>query len=101
VTEPTPAQVLALELDRNDAGAATVGDYLIALLASVWSWGEEFNSKRPFGNSGWENDLFRPLVRAGYVAGTITPFLDMEYRDEAAARALIASAIEALRPFGV
>ena len=32
----------------------------------VWEDRECFNGKRPFGNSGWEEDLYT-LVKAGYV----------------------------------
>lgn len=99
MAKPHPYQVLALEMGRNDADAATVGDYLIALLAKVWQEGEEFNGKRPFGNSGWEYELYLPLVRAGYVVGTIVDD-ELDDCDIETARELIANAIEALRPDG-
>ena len=49
----------------------TIRDYLYHLLADVWTKNEQFNGKRPFGDSGWEEDLFGPLVRAGFISGTV------------------------------
>lgn len=93
---PTPAQVLATPMGQNDSGAATVHDYLIALLAMLWQEREEFNSKRPFGNSGWESDLDRALLRAGYVAGELDNEGYVEDVDTDAVDRLIAEAIQSL-----
>lgn len=67
--DPTPAEILAVPMQANDADAATVGDYLRALLACVWKEGESFSGKRPFGNSSWEVDVYTALARAGLVEG--------------------------------
>jgi len=68
-----PRAVLDTPMQENDAGAATVGEYLVALLRQLWSDGSEFSGKRPFGNSGWDNELAEALVRAGLVKGVIDP----------------------------
>lgn len=60
----TGAQVLALPMDENDAGAKTIKEYLLALLEQLWAEGEGFSSKRPFGNSGWEYELRGPIAAA-------------------------------------
>gem|GEM_PF-999504 len=62
-------EILKLPMDKNDSGETTIGDYLKALLLGVWEKGEKFNGKRPFGNSGWEYDIYRPLIQAGLVKG--------------------------------
>ena len=64
---------LDMPLPDNDAAAKTVREYLSILLSTLWEQGERFDSKRPFGNSGWRYDLFEPLIEAGRV----------ETRDEA------------------
>jgi hypothetical protein len=63
--------VLDLPMGDNDANAANVRAYLKALLTKLWEEGEGFSGKRPFGNSGWERDLYFPLVKAGRVRGEI------------------------------
>lgn len=67
---PTPEQVLAAAMPANDAGAATIREYLTALLTAVWVEGEEFSGKCPFGNSGWEAELFDALEFADLIDHT-------------------------------
>lgn len=55
------ADILRLPMQPNDSGAITIGGYLQALLARLWTDGEGFSGKRPFGNSGWEDDLLEAL----------------------------------------
>jgi hypothetical protein len=33
--------------------------------------GESFSGKRPFGNSGWEWNIYAALIREGFVEGTL------------------------------
>lgn len=95
-TTPTPADVLNLSLPANDANAATVRDYLLALLRDCWRYGEGFDGKRPFGNSSWEYELYTPLVKAGFVKGELDSDGYLDSIDRAAADALVARAIESL-----
>lgn len=80
----------------NQAGAVTVRDYLKAVLFQVWDKGEGFSGKRPFGNSGWEYDLYYVLVKAGYVNGYINQYGEVEEADFDRANGLIFDAIRAL-----
>lgn len=96
-SEPKPARaVLDLPMPDNDASASTVRDYLIKLLGLVWEHQECFDGKRPYGNSGWEDELFSPLFRAGLVEGTVDTDGYMETVDAPKARQLIADAIQEL-----
>lgn len=79
--------VLDLPMQPNDADAATVRDYLKTLLAKLWEEEESFSGKRPLGNSGWQYDLYKPLVQAGLVAAV---------DDRDAAHKMIADAIARL-----
>ena len=63
--------VLKVPMLKNDVGAKTIGEYLKALLWTLWEKGESFNSKRPFGNGGWEYDLYRTLIKNGLIAGEL------------------------------
>lgn len=60
-----------MDLD-NDSGAQTVGGYLSALLITLYYEGEGFSGKRPFGNSGWEDDVAEAWVRAGLLPGEVS-----------------------------
>ena len=59
------SQILDLPMSDNDAGAKTVREYLQHLLLTLWQKRDGFNGKKPFGNSGWEYDIYRALVQAG------------------------------------
>ena len=94
----TPAQVLACPMpEGNDAKASTIRDYLVNLLAKVWREAEGFSGKRPFGNSGWDWDLFNALAQGGLVTATFDDEGWVDEIDEAVGHRLIADAIEALR----
>jgi len=74
VSRDQARQVLDLRLPGNDADADTVRDYLIALLLEVWDQEQGFSGKRPFGNSGWQYEIYVPIIRAGLVAGTLDEY---------------------------
>lgn len=84
--------LLSLPLPDNDAEAATVRDYLVALLLVTW----EDGPKRPFGNSGWHYDLYAPMVKAGLIPGELDSDGYVEDVDTRAADALVVEAIRAL-----
>lgn len=93
----TGAQVLALPMQQpNDAGAATIRGYLVELLAELWREEQAFSGKRPFGNSGWQYDLYPPLIVAGFVPGNLDEDGYIDNVDDKRADALIASAIRSL-----
>lgn len=96
VTSPSPAELLTLPLGDNDAGAATVRDYLIELLSTLWRKEGSFSGKQPFGNSGWVEQIYRPMVRAGWVRGAFDEDDDLIDCDVRAADALIEAAIRSL-----
>lgn len=84
-------------MERNDAKASTIRDYLVSLLAVVWDEDEGFSGKRPFGNSGWQTDLYLALIRGGALEGTVDEDGYPDEYDYRASDRVIASAIEALR----
>lgn len=81
----------------SDAGAdLTVREYLRMLLMAVWNEGEGFSGKRPFGNSGWENDIYAPLVKAGFIDGTLDQYGYAIFNDRKSARAYVRDLILAM-----
>lgn len=93
--DPKAQRLLDLPLPDNDADAATVRDYLIALLRKLWAGGEDF-IKRPFGNSGWQYEVYAPMVAAGLIDGKLDEDGWLEHADDRAADALMDAAIQAL-----
>lgn len=90
--------VLDVKLDTdNRAGAYDVRGYLKALLRELWDTGEGFSGKRPFGDSGWEYELYWGLIKAGLVHGSFDDYGYVANVDKQAADRLIFEAIKQLR----
>lgn len=87
------SNILAIPMGDNDIEAQTVGEYLRALLSTLWQEDEGFSGKRPFGNSGWKWDVYTALVKAGVVGGAFDEDGYLDGCDEEAADRLILSAI--------
>lgn len=96
----TGAEVLELLMDENDADANTIRDYLKKLLETLWEEGEGFSGKRPFGNSGWDYDLYICLVQNGAIKAKLDPeegWIDeLSEKERKKANKLIFAAIEAM-----
>ena len=80
---------------ENDVNAKTVGEYLKMLLLYLWAEAEQFNSKRPFGNGGWQYDVYASLIKAGYEIGELDEDGYVQEVDYAKADKLITDAIDA------
>ena len=95
----TSEEVLNATVHDGDIGTCTVRQYLFSLLEAVWAEKDGFNGKRPFGNSGWEFDLYTALVRYGLVYGVVDDDGYLEIisdEDRNTADALIAEAIRSM-----
>lgn len=80
-------------MQENDADANTVGEYLAKLLQTLWVEGESFSGKRPFGNSGWEYEIYKALVTAKVVKGEIDEYGDLLDADTRSADKIILDTI--------
>lgn len=96
-TEPSGTEILAVPMGENDAHATTIGGYLCGLLLDLWREGEGFDSKRPFGNSAWEYELYVALARADVIPDALDEdgYWDGSAEAHDRARELIERAIEA------
>jgi hypothetical protein len=65
------AEVLDYPMAENDAGEENLRGYLNKLFFSLLDEGEGFNSKRPFGNSGWQYEIYQHLVRWDVIDGEL------------------------------
>jgi hypothetical protein len=88
--------ILDIPMQENDAEAATIKDYLKRLLLDLWQQGEGFSSKRPFGNSGWESDLYYALVAAKVAPGELDEDGCLSWCDSKPADKLISDAIRSI-----
>lgn len=88
--------VLDLAMQENDANAVTIRDYMKALLRGILTEREGFSGKRPFGNSGWDWDMHKPLVKTGLVKGVLDTDGNLEEHDAEKADRLLLSAIDDL-----
>ncbi len=65
--EGAAMSILDLPMKDNDARVETVGEYLSELLRILWIEEEGFNGKRPFGNSGWQSEVYDTLASSGVI----------------------------------
>lgn len=86
-------QALAASVEC-DGQPGTLRDYLRTLLTMLWQEEEGFNSKRPFGNSGWTTEVYADLVKAGVLDGEIDEDGYLESVDDGDAEELVVSAIK-------
>ena len=86
--------VLSYPMTDNDANAKNVGEYLHSLLFTLWEEGEGFSGKRPFGNSGWEYEIYMTLIQGGFISGVLDEDGYIKRVDEKAARQIISECIE-------
>jgi hypothetical protein len=96
ISDEVIAAAAVTPLGANDAGASTVAEYLRRLLAEVWREEEGFDGKRPFGNSSWQWEVYRPLVQAGFIPGSLDADGYLDDVDDAAAGALVQAIIKSL-----
>lgn len=88
---PLETRRFADDLDRE----VSLREYLFELLATLWIEGESFSGKRPFGNSGWEYDMYAFLVQAGAVRGEFDEDGRLNDVDKDSANALMPGLIAA------
>lgn len=95
-TEKTALTALDVIMPTSDAGDnITVRDYLFKLLDTLWDACETFDSKRPFGNSGWEWGIKDTLIKNGYITGKEDKYGVIRCEDEEVAHAFVFEIIRA------
>ncbi len=65
------AEVLDLPMAENDAGEENLRGYLNKLFFTLLDDPEGFSGKRPFGNSGWQYEIYQHLVRWDVIDGEL------------------------------
>lgn len=85
---------LDYQFKSHDLGKITFREYFRKLLAVLWEDGEGFSGKRPFGNSGWELDLYGGLVAGGFIKGKLDKYNCLDEYDQKAGYAFIKRMIQ-------
>jgi len=89
-------EILKLKIESSDFDKdLTIAGYFKLLLTELWKEGECFSGKRPFGNSGWEYDVYRPLIKAGVISGELDEYDCVEDCDRKEADGKVLELIEA------
>lgn len=88
--------IINAPMQENDANAKTIGEYLRTLLLTLWEEQEGFSGKRPFGNSGWDYELYIALINCGAVDGQLDDDDYLESVDYRTADKTIYSVINAI-----
>lgn len=88
--------LIDIPMEENDAEAKTIGEYLKKLFCTLWGEGEGFSGKRPFGNSGWQHDVYAALIKASVVDGGLDEYGCVDDIDYEQADNMIIKAIEDL-----
>lgn len=86
--------ILKIKFDSDAGNNITILDYFKELLITLWTEKEGFSGKRPFGNSGWEYDLYKPLIQHGYINGNLDEHGYIENVDEESANKLVLELIK-------
>lgn len=92
--------VLNIKFDHSDSDSQTVGGFLAKLLTDLLHQGEGFDSKRPWGNGGWQTDLEDAIEDAGYMNAeelTIEAVRVLLNRDKSMAQILASDIAESQR----
>lgn len=84
-------------MQRNDAKASNVREYLLKLLDTLLAEEEGFSGKRPFGNSGWLGEIELALVKSGHVKGTVDEDGFLETSDEKRFQKMLKQCVSDLR----
>lgn len=90
-------EILALPMEQNDAAAKTIGDYLVRLAEQAWVEEEGFSGKRPFGNSGWQHEIYIALIKNEAITGDLDEYGYIEDYDGQAADRIMTDVLKFLR----
>lgn len=79
---------------KDFGGKITLKKYFIAMIEVFWNDPEDFNGKRPFGYSCWQDDLYQALIKNKFVEGKIDEEGCIDELDFKEADKVIAEALE-------
>lgn len=81
------------DIDFSDK-EITMRKFFEILLLTLWYEKDSFSGKRPFGNSGWEYQVYKSLIRGGFISGSLDEDGFVEHIDISEADRLVAAMIK-------
>lgn len=86
----TLEEILKLPIRRHDINAAVpLGEFFYELFIKLWIENEAFSAKRPWGNSGWDYDVYATLIKHGVITGQLDEDGYVDKLDEEYAKAFV------------
>lgn len=85
---------LDIKVDGPYGKKITLRNYFRELLLVLWHEGDGFSGKRPFGDSGWEYDIYAALIKHKFIDGTLDEDGYVDDFDAKAASAFVSDLIE-------
>lgn len=67
----TNNEILDAHVEFDDVDVKSIRGYFKFLLSMLWDDSEAFSGKRPFGNGGWECDVYRALIQVKAIKGVL------------------------------
>ena len=58
------------DLDDN----VSIKTYIKEILKVLWLEPDDFNGKRPLGNSGWQFDLYKAMIKKNIIEGEVDDY---------------------------
>ena len=90
-------EILDLQFYSEDLSKElSIKQYLQELLLTLWKEKEGFSGKRPFGNGGWEFDIYACLIKNNIIEGRFDEDGFIEDVDDEKGYAIILEAIKSL-----
>ena len=94
---PEIEDVLKFVYSGRDLGECSIRYYLVELAKQCWIKEDGFNGKRPFGNSGWQWDIYFALAEGGFVDGQKDEDGNWDNVDQRKAEEIILACFEKLQ----
>lgn len=94
----TREEILELPVMRHDLGSEISMRYFFErLFCDLWKKEANFDSKRPWGNSGWKWDIYVTLIKHNVIPGKLDEYGYVEEVDSKSASDFVEN--EILYPF--
>lgn len=83
-------EIFNLPVMRHDLGETIpLRQFFHELFTLLWTENEAFNSKSPWGSSGWDYDVYATLIQHGLITGKLDEDGFVEHHNEEQAQQFV------------